>query len=67
MKCPTCKKGNLRKKVLIEIDLDITNYNLSKRALRKRNVQITCVHWPHERHYCPKCLWSSERKVVFED
>jgi len=51
--CPRCKKGSIRVKVNLYLDIPLSLMNrLSKRNLRSRDVKVEGANWPEELLYC---------------
>jgi hypothetical protein len=52
MKCPKCKKGNMRQQVSIYADLPADCFNLCKKGIRSKEVKILGVGWDLGIIYC---------------
>ena len=56
--CPHCKKGEIRIKVELFLDIPFRlAHQLSKKNLRSKDVKIEGANWPKEMLYCthPGC------------
>jgi hypothetical protein len=54
MKCPRCKRTNLRQLVSVFVECNADCRSLSKKGIRKRDVQIIGAGWPTATLFCPK-------------
>ena len=55
-RCPRCKKGEIRIKVELFLDIPFSlAHQLSKKNLRSRDVVLEGANWPREYLYCSEC------------
>lgn len=61
MKCKKCKKGSIRIKVNLYLDIPIElHHRLSKTNLRSKDIQIEGAGWPTCTWYCTRCPWTAK-------
>ena len=55
VKCPRCKRGEMRQVVTVYVDAPVHCHDLSKTGLRSGDVKVVGVGWDSAWWYCPKC------------
>ena len=61
MKCPKCKKGEVRIKVNLFIDIPLElHHRVSKSNLRNREIKVEGAGWPTCTWYCTRCRWTGK-------
>lgn len=56
MRCPRCKKAQLRQHVNVFVECSVSNRNLNKKGIRSPDVKIMGAGWPTAMWFCPRAM-----------